>query len=902
MYGKFAGVQLTQSSGLPGSDNSSIVIRGVGSFSGTDPLVVIDNIQYVGLDAFNSLSPSDIESVSVLKDASAISIYGARGANGVIIVTTKKGKSGTGTIIFNSYTGLQRATVLPEFLDAYNYALLKNEYYLNSKGPGTYRFTPAQLQMIQDQSNPDQFANTNWVKEIIKDAPIQNHYLSFSGGNDRTTYRVSLGYLSQDAIVQGKFKSERFTVSTNLDSKVNSWLSINNVLNANWNKFKGPTDGPGAISAGDNGIIFQFQRSQPTVPVYYSNGYFGIIDGTYYTFGNGAIANAIRNGNSGDYKSNSINVSDRLGVKVNLTKNLILETSGSINLTNSFVSNYKAIVVNYDYNASSSSFPQPSAYNTLTDANTLSYQLLNENILRYNKKIKKHDIGVLVGHSMSYYRNDFFSASTSNFINDAIQVLDGAIGLPNNAGRAYETTSQSIFSRVNYGYKGRYLLELNFRRDGSSKFGSSNVYENYPSASVGWRVSQEEFFRKKFYWISDMKLRASWGIAGNDAIAPYAYQTVYSPAALYNIGGSVLTGAAITQLANPRVKWESVQQTNFGLDISFLKNRLSVTADYFTKNSSNVLYKNIPVPTSIGITSQTAQNAADLVNSGLELAVNFQGRLKKINYSVGVSGSFFNANEVTGLGEKGLETITGQNIIRKGVPYNAYYGLKYVGIFQTAGDVAKAPVQYASTLTAPGDMQYADISGPNGVPDGKIDDNDLTVIGNPYPKYTYNFNGNLSYKGIDFNIVFHGLAGVDRLLRNNGQAPMGDDVTNVLAFWVNRWTPTNPSLIYPRMGGVNNSKVSSYYVEDASYLRLKNIEIGYTIPVSLTKRFLITKFRIYVSAQNLLTFTKMKNYDPERATTSLTYTSVTSGTSITTPSDQLAPLYKVYTIGLNLKF
>ncbi len=890
LYGKVAGVQLTQGSGLPGSDGSSIVIRGVGSFTGSDPLVVIDDIQYIGLDAFNSLSPSDIETVSVLKDASSTAIYGARGANGVIVVTTKKGKGGVknGSIIFNSYFGLQKAAFLPEFLNAYDYAVIKNEYYVNRKGANVIpRFSAANLQAIKDGSNPDQFANTNWVDAIIRDAPISNQYLSFSGGNDKTTYRVSFGYLTQAAIVEGKFKNQRFTLSTNLDSKINNWLSISNVLNTSWSVFDGPRDGPGAITAGDNGIIFQFQRSAPTVPVFYSNGYYGYIDGTFYTFNNGAAANGRLNGDRGDYKSNNINISERFGVKVAINKNLSVETSGSIILNNGLVSNYSPIYIFNDYNASSSNFPQGQAFNTLTNSSNLNYRLLNENIIRYTKKFKKQDLTVLVGHSVMYARLSKYSASISNFINDALQQLDAAIGLPSNTGSAIEEASQSFFSRINYVHSGKYLLEMNIRRDGSSKFSQQNVYGTYPSLSAGWRISQERFFRNKFNFISDMKIRASWGITGNDNIGNYIWQSTYNTANAYNIGGTVATGAAITSLANPRVQWESVQQTNLGLDVSFLKNKLTLTADYFIKNSSNVLYKNLPVPSSIGVTNLAAENAADMQNSGLELALNYQGRSKKVNYTIGVNGTFFNKNEVTGLGNRGLETVTGNTIIRIGQPYNSYFGLTAIGIFQTAAEIASSPVQYGIP-SSPGDMKYADLSGPAGKPDGVIDENDITVIGSPYPKMSFNVNGNVSYKGFDLNIVFNGLSGISRYLSNNGQQPMNDDVTNSLAYWINRWTPTNPSTKLPRVGGVNNNKVSSFYLEDAAYFRMRNLEIGYTIPVSFTKKYLIQKFRVYLSGQNLLTFTKMKNYDPERVNN--------------TNTDQVTPLYKVYTFGVNLKF
>ncbi|MBS4063851.1 MAG: SusC/RagA family TonB-linked outer membrane protein, partial [Chitinophagaceae bacterium] len=329
MYGKFSGVQLTQSSGLPGADASSVTIRGVGTFGSTTPLVVIDNIQYSGLEAFNNLAPADIESISVLKDASASAIYGARGANGVIVVTTKKGKSGTSSVIYNTYTGFQKVTVIPEYLDAVNYARLKNERDINANGAtAPLRYSDADIQAIIDGSNKDQYANTNWANVILRNAPMQSHYLSFSGGNEKTTYRVSLGYLGQEAVVKGKFKNDRFNLSFNVNSKLKDWLNISSVTNAYWTKFKGPAGGAGAIT-GETGIINQFQRSAPTVPVFYSSGEYGSVDGAYLKVNPSfPITHALRRGELGDYKSDEINVAQRFGVTVNFTKNLSFETSG----------------------------------------------------------------------------------------------------------------------------------------------------------------------------------------------------------------------------------------------------------------------------------------------------------------------------------------------------------------------------------------------------------------------------------------------------------------------------------------------------------------------------------------------------------------------------------------------
>lgn len=888
MYGKFSGVQLTQSNGLPGADASSVVIRGIGTFGSSAPLVVIDNIQYTDLEVFNNLAPSDIETVSVLKDASASAIYGARGANGVIVVTTKKGKSGAMSIIYNGYAGFQEVTVVPQYLDAVNYARLRNERDLNANGANApLRYTDEEIQSIIDGSNPDKFASTTWAKEILRRAPIQNHYLAFSGGNDKTTFRTSLGYLRQEAIVQGKFQSERFNISLNLNSKLKDWLTISNVTNGYWTKFKGPTGGAGAIT-GETGIINQFQRSAPTVPVYYSNGEYGIVDGSYLkTNASFPVSHPIKRGFFGDHRTDDINLSDRFGAKIDFTKNLSFETSGSLNLNYSNVSNFSPTDKTFDPDGN---LVGQNLVNTLTNSNSFNYRLLNENIARYSRNFgARHDFSVLLGHSVIFNRNDGFAGSLQGFPTNAIQEFDGGGVLnPSVSGNAEEESVQSFFSRVNYSYDGKYLVEFNVRRDGSSKFGAANRYGTFPSASAGWRISQEKFLRN-LSWLSDLKLRGSWGITGNDNIGNYIYDQTYNVGLDYFLGTSSVTGAvAITRLANPAITWETVEQSDLGLDADLFGNRVSITADYFKRTSTDVLYGNFPIPSTIGVTNLAAKNSASMVNSGLELAVNYRNSIRAFNYSVGGSLSKFADNKVTGLGDRALETINGESIIRIGVPFNAYYGYQVVGVFQTEADVTAAPKQFGSNLTKPGDLQYADLSGPAGKPDGVIDALDRTVIGNPYPKLIYNFNGNVDYKGFSLSVLFEGLNGLDRLLNDNGQLPFDDNRNNALSYWIDRWTTDKPSATLPRLGGVNNAVASSFYIEDASYLRLKNLEVGYALPGSFTQKIGVSKLRVYAAGQNIATFTRLKNFDPERARGGNT--------------DQLTPLYKVYTIGLNVKF
>ncbi|MBP6687765.1 MAG: SusC/RagA family TonB-linked outer membrane protein, partial [Lacibacter sp.] len=416
MYGRFSGVQLTQGSGLPGSDGSSITIRGIGSFGSTTPLVVIDNIQYENLSVFNSLAPSDIESISVLKDASAGAIYGARGANGVVIVTTKKGKSGAMNVSYNNYFGFQEVTVVPKYLDAMNYATLINEALINRNPTAIPRYSAANIQAMRDGSDPDRFANTNWANEILRQAPIQNHYISFSGGNDRTTYRASFGYLNQEAVVQGTFKSKRYNMSLNLNSKLKDWLTISNSFNGYWSRFTGPNGGAAAIS-GETGIINQFQRSTPTVPVYYANGEYGTVDGVYNN--SFPITNAIRKGNLGTSISDELNFANRFGVTANITKDLSFETSGSFNIFTNQESDFIPRNKTYDWTGLSIA---ETPVNSLSNSTAFNYRLLNENILRYTHTFKsKHDVSVLLGHSVQYGRNDGFSGSLKNFPTDGLQ-------------------------------------------------------------------------------------------------------------------------------------------------------------------------------------------------------------------------------------------------------------------------------------------------------------------------------------------------------------------------------------------------------------------------------------------------------------------------------------------------
>jgi TonB-linked SusC/RagA family outer membrane protein len=889
MYGRFSGVQLSQGSGSPGADGSSIQIRGIGTFGNSSPLIVIDNIQYESLAAFNSLAPSDIESISVLKDASSLAIYGARAANGVVIVTTRRGKSNKFEISFNSFYGVQDVTVKPKFLGALDYANLINEKYRNEDGVGfDPRYTPAQIEAIRTGSLPDQFGDTNWADELLTFAPIQNHNISLSGGNDKTTYRVSLGFLGQDAIIRSKFRSERYNLSFNINSKLKDWLTLSLVSNSFWKKNTGPTGGQNAFS-GDNGIIYSFQRAAPTIPAYYSNGEFGIVDGAWVNDNPSFLTqNPLRRGFLGDFESDIINMSQRIGLTFKLSDKLTFETSGSANLIYTNTSDFspRATLRSWD-----DTIVVQNELNSLVNSTNFSSTLLNENIIRYDTSFKgNHDFSALVGHSIFYAKSDGFRGQLSGFPTDNIEEFDGGgVVDPTVTGGAFEDVKQSFFGRMKYNYSDRYLAEFNFRYDASgSVFGRENLYGSFPSMSVGWRISNEKFM-KDIAVINNLKLRVSYGLVGNDRGASrYGYEQVYNPGLDYVLGDdTIVGGVAITSIANPDTRWEESELLDIGIDAGLFRNKVQVELGYFKKNSIDILYSNFPVPATIGVTNLGSRNAASMVSEGIEFNGSWRGKIGGVKFNVGGNLTSFINNQVTGLGDGGEETITNSNILRIGEPFRAYYGYKAIGIFQSINEIANSPTQFGNSTTGPGDLRYADISGPDGIPDGVVNQDDRTVIGNPNADLIYGFNGSFEYNNFDVNFLFQGVQGVDRLIMGNGNLPIQDQRSNVLTYWLDRWTPENPSTNLPRVGGQNNTLVSSFYMQDASYLRLKNLEIGYSIPSAIAQKINISKLRIFVGAQNLLTFTGLEFFDPERG----------SGVQ----SNRGAPLYKTITLGLNLK-
>lgn len=862
LQGKMSGVHLTQGGGQPGNDAATIHIRGIGTNGESGPLVLVDGVER----SLGDVPPSDIESISVLKDAASAAIYGSRAANGVILITTKTGKVGELKVKYNAYYGWQEASVLPKIMDAVSYAELINE------ATGEVRYSEEEIAKIKDGSDPDRYSQTNWAKEIFRTSPVTNHYLSFSGGSEKTSYVFSMNYMDQEGIMSGS-SAKRYNIRAKIDSKIKKWLKIGVNIDGSVKNIKSPLDD----MAGDGGIMRRIYFDTPIAPVKYSNGDWAVQDGSEAFF----IKNVAFRSQLGKNENDQYRLNAKFYANLTLLKGLDFQTNVAYSYYNALGTKFSPTFTLNDVEGN----PVVSNdINTLRDNTSTWHKLLNENILKYNLDIDKHSINALLGHSIETYRKDAMNSTIGGFPNNEIHELNAGSIDPIVGGSAQELKLQSFFGRVNYAYDSKYLFEANLRIDSSSRFAKGNRTGYFPSFSVGWRVSEESFLESAEF-LSNLKMRASWGKLGNQNIGnsfyPYAQTYNLGQDYIYADGASLVGGAAITGLANQNLKWETTETYDIGIDFG-LGSKFSMSFDYFHKRTNDLLLK-LPQPLSLG-SAAPYQNAGEAINKGWEISGEYHGNTGDLSYFLGFNLSKIN-NEWSDL--KGTEFYPTNRIHREGDAMFSYYGWQATGIFQTDEEVANAATP--SNNAAPGDIIYKDVSGPNGEPDGVIDDNDRVIIGNPIPEFTYGFNGGLNYKGIDFAFLFQGVKNVDRYVGGTGNHAGNGDRANWTPDWKNRWTAENPSTEYPRLGhNRDNDKVSSYWVQDASYLRLKNLEIGYTFPKSVIQRVGIEKLRVYMSGQNLLTFTDYKNWDPEKAIGNL--------------RSESYPLAKTYTLGVNLSF
>ncbi len=852
LEGTMPGVTIVSGNGQPGKDAGTINIRGIGTLNNTDPMVVIDGVISTPND-LNAINSDDVDNISVLKDAASASIYGSRAASGVIVVTTKKGKKGTAQITYSDYFGKQAATVLPDYLPSWQAATLYNQAKINEQG--TLVYTAQQIQTFKNGSDPINYPNTDWLKLFYNGSGFQqNHYVGVNGGNDKTQYAFSLGYFDQDGITE-KTNTQRYTTRLNLTNKVNDKLSVYANLAYTYQPLTEPQSSL-SYDQSFNQIILQINRISPIIPYKYANGDYGhISDGSPLAWVNSPSFN----------DQNAYNLQGIAGADWEIVKGLHFKPSLAYKLIQNQNNNFVSAIQYYNPDGSNSG--QPSISNA-TDTYNSTTIITPQAILDYSLKLGDNNFKALAGYSQEYTRYYFLQGYRQGFLNNSLSDLTVAPTTgETSTNDSYEQGLQSFFGRINYDYKGKYLLEGDIRDDGSSRFAPAKRWGVFPGGSAGWRVSEEDFFAPLKSVVQNLKIRGSWGQLGNQNITVagtnylYPYIPTVSSGQNYPFGGIVVGGVAPVYGANSAIAWETTTETDLGLDADFFNNKLSLTADYFIKNTTGILY-NLPVGATYGLTPPI-QNTSSVQNKGWEFGLAYHDKAGDFTYNISANASFI-TNKVTSLGPSSSPVINGATIIEVGLPINSFYGYQATGIFQNQAQINAHATQNLGGPTGPGDLIYKDVNG-----DGQIDGNDKVYLGSNFPKVTFGLNLNVAWKHFDLTGFFQGAAGVKNLISGVMLGGNGNAVGKPTAALLNSWSPDNTSTDFPRLW-INyqqndpSANPSSFWVRNASYVRLKNLQLGYTLPKSLAEALHIQKLRIYYSGQNVFTLTQFYKWvDPE---------------------------------------
>ena len=872
LQGKAAGITVTQNSGAPGSQ-TSVHIRGIASFGSAEPLYVIDGVEISGTANANGnqsfsantgayspsplslINPNDIESIDILKDASAAAIYGNRAANGVIIITTKKGKMGSARINYDGYTGIQQAQKFIKLMNLQQYAKLQNSLY-DSYGM-TRRDELASPELLGE--------GTDWQRAIFRTANMQSHQLSIAGGKDGLSYYISGGYFDQDGIAIGSaFK--RYSFRSNLDVQVKPWAKVGLIVS-------GSRAGENIVYSDQGGIIYNALLQAPEVPVYNSDGtYAGPPDTPDAISG---VINPVQQALSIYNRLNRNNINGNLYTEIKFLKNFTLrsEVGGDFGFSDS-----KTFNPSYAYGR----FKNPLAVlREQTGRNV--YWNWKEYLTYRNVFNKKHDVTALLGYQLNsnWYNNvqttisDFLvnnvgsEVPTLNLGNAATAIVNEQKTAPHNM--------ESLFTRLIYTFDHKYSVTATLRTDVSSNFAKGNRRGYFPSFAASWRLSEESFMKQ---WKgNDIKLRIGYGHVGNEAIPAYSFGSKLN-STVTGLG----TGFLLDRIANPDLEWEHHEEYDAGIDFGIVNNRVKVTVDYFERKSSKFLFQ-LPLPAyvvggagSLGGISPPFVNAGGITNNGFEFTINSRNLVGDFKWNTTAIFSKYN-NKVTSLAN-GLPYIIqayGSTAIpitrtRVGGPLGEFYGYRVVGTFKTADQLKNAPNQFGNSVSNDpskgakqtwfGDLQYRDLNN-----DKVIDAQDQEGLGSPQPKFTYGLTNNFSYKSFDLSIFLQGSYGGKILsMANRILTAMTSVYQNQLASQANFWTPQNPSsnIPAPRASSDNsNVIISDRYIYDGSYMRIQNVNLGYSFTSALIKRMKLSKLKVYVSGQNLYTFTKYDGYDPE---------------------------------------
>lgn len=861
LQGKVAGVQISNS-GAPGA-SPEIRIRGVGTIYGTAaPLFVVDGVWY---NDISFLNPADIESMSILKDASSEAIYGVRAANGVVLVTTKKGRAGQAVVNYNGYVGMQHVTNQVDMANANEYATMVNELSAINGGG----------QIL----NPSDFGKgTDWYHQILRNALITNHQVSVSGGSDRATYNFSLGYLRQEGVVETNAYT-RYTVRLQNDFTVFKPLKIGYSVNGTYSN---SDDIPGAI-------FHQLFAAAPVVPVYYADGSYG--DPSDFSIGDANNFNPQATIDFFNQKSKNYRMTGSVYGELKLARHFTFRSSLGGDFGQAEVRNYNPV-----YTAT---LKQRNSLSLLTVSRTETRNWILENTMTYDNRFGDHNVRLLVGQSAQRNKSYSFSASAQNVPDNSDADLYLALGT--NSTRSVGdggtlNTSVSYFSRVNYSYKNRYLLNASIRADAFSQFFGNHLWGYFPSVGAGWVITDESFMQNQKLF-DNIKLRASWGKIGN-AVVPInpSVLTVTQAdflTAFFGVPPLPYTGANVNTFTPPTIDWERGEGTDVGLEASLLKNKLYIEADFYNKKTENAIF-GIPILNSLGSgSSNIVGNQASFQNQGFEFTATWKSDIDK-NLSYAISGNLSTNNN------KVLKVTTGANPIYAGgfaatggalstrtvlgQPIGQFYGLVVGGVFQSQSEINGS----AQPNAKPGDFKYVDENK-----DGIIDGKDRLPLGNPNPKLTYGINTTWNYRDFDLTLDFQGVSGVDVYNANLGIRFGNENWSK--DFYDNRWHGQGTSNTYPsvNIGGGQNYLPNSFFVEDGSYFRVRNLQLGYTFPRTMSQRWKMQKLRVYVNAQNAFNFFKYKGFSPE----------ISGGAPIEHNIDtNVYPLYATYNFGVNVTF
>ena len=853
MQGKIAGLQVVDA-GKPG-DNVSIKIRGLGSINNCDPLVVIDGVPTdLGLNAINT---ADVERIDVLKDASATAIYGSRGANGVVMVTTKKGKEGKGHLAFATNVSFQNATKTPSLLNAAEYAALSNDMMAN-----------AGQQTNPDWASPAKLGKgTDWVDELLRTGYMQQYTLSYSGGSDKGHYYVSGGYLTQTGIVRS-VDYRRFTFQENSDAQVLDWLKFSNNITVSADRKK-----QGSYDMGST------YRALPTFAVKDADGEWTGPEGNSLWYG--STRNPIGPTYVNSSKTNGYNFLANITAEISFTKWLKFKSTLGVDAKFWFVDNYTPA---YKWK------PTPVEESSRYKSDNKSFTYLWDNYFLFDHTFaQKHHVGLMAGTSAQWNNNDYLNAEKHIFAFQNVHEMDNGQKMHAIGGNEAEWSLMSYMARLNYDYDNKYLFTATVRRDGSSRFGRNHRWGTFPSMSVAWRISEEPWFKKTDV-LSDLKLRAGYGVTGSQAgVSNYGYLASYNTS-VYSFGYAGKEQAALVSatLANPNIHWEEVAQTNVGFDASLFGQRINLSLDTYIKDTRDMLVKaSIPITSGFEDTSTTYTNAGKVRNTGFEFTLNTVNLRGLLGWETSVTYTY-NKNKIKDLNSAVPYYINQINnsyvtMLANHFPINVFYGYVTDGVFQNAREVE----QHASQPGAePGDIRFKDLDN-NGV----INDNDRTVLGNPNPTHMFSMNNLLTWKGFELSIYLQGVAG-NKIFNANkidltGMSAAYNQLTDVLGRWHGEGTShTMPRAVY---GDPNqNNRVSNRFVESGSYLRLKTITLAYNFPKQWLSALTIENARLTLSCENVATLTGYSGFDPEVGINGIDLSAY--------------PISRTFNIGLNFNF